>query len=64
MQKHVGTLLAIPGVTGVAIGEMECGEPCILVLVMERRRDLLRKIPRSLDGYTVKIEVSGKIEPL
>lgn len=64
MQEHVSSLMAISGVAGVAIGEGSDGEPCILVLIVERREELLRRIPRSLDGYPVKIEVSGKIEPL
>lgn len=63
MQEHVASLMAIPGVTGVAIGEISDGKPCILILIVEHKKELLRKIPMSIDGYPVKIEVSGKIEP-
>ena len=64
MEAHVDDLMAIPGVVGVAIGELKDGTPCIQVLVVERTRELRRKIPKNLEGHPVDIVVSGVIKPL
>lgn len=64
MEAHVDELMAIPGVTGVAIGELKDGTPCIQVLVAERTKELRRRIPKTLEGHPVDIVVSGVIEPL
>jgi hypothetical protein len=64
MEAHVDDLMAIPGVVGVAVGELGDGTPCIQVLVTERTRELRRKIPRTLEGHPVDIVVSGVIRPL
>jgi len=58
-------LLAIPGVAGVAIGLLEDGKtPCLKVLVETASPELAARIPRTLDGQPVVIEVSGAIRPL
>lgn len=64
LQTHTAELMAIPGVTGVAISELEDKTPCIWVLVLEKSEELDRKIPDSLDGHPVKVVVSGEIKPL
>lgn len=64
MADHTGELMAIPGVTGVAIGELEDHTPCILVLVEEETDELARKIPKVLEGHPVRLLVSGKIVPM
>ena len=64
MEAHVDQLMAMPGVVGVAIGELKNGAPCIQVLVIERTRELRRKIPKTLEGYHVDVIVSGVIKPL
>jgi hypothetical protein len=64
MEAHVDSLMAIPGVVGVAIGERKDGAPCIQVLVVEGTRELRRKIPKTLEGHPVDIVVSGVIRPL
>jgi hypothetical protein len=64
MQAHTAEILAIPGVTGLAISELEDKTPCIWVLVVEESEELARKIPDSLEGHPVKIVVSGEIRPL
>jgi hypothetical protein len=64
MEAHAGELMAIPGVAGVAIGELKNGTPCIQVLVVERTAELDRKIPKSLEGHPIDIVVSGVIKPL
>lgn len=64
MQAHTAEIMAIPGVTGLAISELEDKTPCIWVLVIEESEELARKIPDSLEGHPVKIVVSGEIKPL
>ncbi len=54
--------MAIRGVVGT--GEGQRGrKPCIVVLVVDSAPDLARKIPAVLEGYSIRIEVSGEIRP-
>lgn len=64
MDAHVDALMDIAGVTGVAIGELEDGTPCIQVLVVEKRDDIVKKIPDDIEGHPVDIIESGVIRPL
>ena len=64
MEAHVDGLMAIPGVTGVAVGETENGTPCILVLVVEETEEINQKIPDQLEGHPVRLMVSGEIKPM
>ena len=64
MNSHVDSLMAIPGVTGVAIGELKDGTPCIKALVLNESEEIIRKIPKTLEGYPVDIMVTGVIRPM
>lgn len=64
MNSHVDSLMAIPGVTGVAIGELKDGTPCIQVLVFRDTKDVRKSIPTAIEGYPVDIIVSGEIRPM
>jgi hypothetical protein len=64
METHADTLMATPGVTGVAVGALEDGTPCILVLILEDSEEIKSRIPKTLEGYPVQIMVSGLIEPM
>ena len=64
MEAHTSELMAIPGVTGVAIGALDNGSPCILVLVLKETDELNRKIPQKLEGHPVRIFESGEIKPM
>lgn len=64
MSDHAAELMALPGVTGVAIGELDDHTPCILVLV-DTETDTLRKaVPAKLEGHPTKLYVTGKIVPM
>lgn len=63
-EAHIAELMAIPGVTGVALGKLEDDTPCILVLVEEETDDLKKRIPAALEGHPVRILESGLIKPL
>lgn len=64
VDRHAAELMAIPGVAGVFIGELDDKTPCILVLVIEESETLNRAIPDSLEGHPVKVEVSGEFKPM
>lgn len=64
MNDHAGELMAIPGVTGIAVGALDDGTPCILVLVVEATDALRRRIPGNLEEHPVKIVASGRIGPM
>ena len=64
MNDHVSDLMKIPGVVGVAVGELEDKRPCIQVLVVERTDEIDRKVPKTLEGHPVSIIVSGIIKPM
>jgi hypothetical protein len=54
--------MAIPGVVGTAQGE-ENGRPCVMVYVKQSGEAIERAIPSSLEGFPVRIQVSGPIGP-
>ena len=64
MNAHVDQLMALPGVTAVAIGQLADGTPCIRVYVVEWNRETARRIPDRLEGHPVEVEESGVIRPL
>lgn len=64
MNSHVDELMSIPGVVGVAVGELDDKTPCILVLVVEESEEISRRIPKKLEGHPVRLFVSGEIKPM
>jgi len=64
MEANVDELMAIPGVTAVAIGALEDGTACIRVYVIESSKEIRESIPANLEGHPVVVEVSGEIRPL
>jgi hypothetical protein len=64
MEAHAGELMAIEGVTAVAVGALEDGTPCIQVYVVEKTDNVVRRIPKTLGGHPVIVEESGIIRPM
>ena len=60
-RQHESSIMNVPGVVGVGIGECE-GEPCIRVLVEDRTPELESRIPKELEGFKVDIEATGPIQ--
>ncbi len=61
LQKYTQKWMEIPGVTGTGEGKSG-GKPCVMVLI-EHKSDLIKKkIPKTIDGYKVILEETGKIE--
>lgn len=63
LKKHTGTLMAMPGVVGVAEGKSQ-DKPCITVFVVARNPELLGQIPNTIEGYPLKVEESGEFRAL
>lgn len=59
-RRHEQQLMNIPGVTAVGIGEQN-GQSVIVIMVNQRTEELNQKLPSQLEGFGVKIEVSGEI---
>jgi hypothetical protein len=62
-ERHESSIMSVPGVVGVGIGECE-GEPCIKVFVEDRTPELQRRIPERLEGFKVDIEATGPFQAL
>ncbi len=54
--------MSIPGVIGVGEGALDDGTPCRLILVIELTDQVRKSVPENIDGYPVKIEVTGEIK--
>jgi hypothetical protein len=63
-EANIPTLMALDGVVGVAIGELDDHTPCIVVYVVEMTETLRAALPKTLEGHPVRVEVSGEIRPL
>lgn len=61
--RHATELMGIPGVVGVYEGETE-GRPVLRVMVLSRADSTLKRIPKTLEGYDVEVEVGGPIKPM
>ena len=64
MESNVDELMAIDGVTGVAIGETDTGVPCILILILTESDEIKSRLPKSIEGHPVRLMVSGEIKPM
>jgi glucose-6-phosphate isomerase len=60
LEKHETRLMNIPGVVGVGIGGSETG-PVILVMVRDRATAKTQAVPPTIEGFPVKVDVSGEI---
>jgi hypothetical protein len=61
--RNAEKLMGIPGVVGVYEGET-AGKPVLRVMVVSRADSTLERIPKTLDGYDVEIEVGGPVRPM
>jgi hypothetical protein len=58
LAAHNDSLLRIPGVVGTAIGVCD-GAPCIRVFVADSAAAKRTGLSPKLDGYPLRVEVSG-----
>lgn len=64
LDAHDEELMEIPGVVGVAVGQLEDQTPALLVLVIEETDEIRRRVPKTIEGHPTKIMVTGEIKPL
>jgi len=64
LAAHTPALMALPGVVGTYQGARPDGSSVIVVMVAERSRELQRRIPKTLEGWPVEIEVTGEIRAM
>ena len=62
LAAHADSLMALPGVVGTAIGLCD-GEKCIKVMVADSNAAARSRIPATLEGYRVVVEVTGMLRP-
>lgn len=62
LAAHNDSLMAVPGVVATAIGRCN-NAPCIRILVSHVTDEVQRRVPRQLEGFPVRIDVSGPIVP-
>ncbi|CCE23874.1 conserved exported protein of unknown function [Methylotuvimicrobium alcaliphilum 20Z] len=60
--KHQPELLQLPGVVSVGIGLDEEGRQAIIVGLAEDNRNDKVRIPETIEGYSVKVQVVGTIK--
>jgi len=63
-EEHSSALMHIPGVVGTAVGALADGTPYIAVFVEERTPELEAQIPDQLEGYPVRVRVTGTFRAL
>lgn len=63
LKEHTNELMSVPGVVGTAQGLCD-DKPCIKVYVIKKTAGLDQKIPHTLEGYPVSIEVTGEFKAL
>ena len=65
LADHDDRLLKIPGVVGVYVALLEDGKtPCLKVMLAEQNKELMRALPKSIEGHPVVTEVTGELRPL
>ena len=62
LEHHNDSLMSLPGVVGTAIGLCD-DAPCIRVFVADRASTQGARIPARLEGYPVRVEVTGPVRP-
>lgn len=62
-EEYTKAFMAIPGVVGTAVGSAGNGLHYILVLVEELTPEIGTMLPKEIEGYPVRIELTGKLKP-
>lgn len=60
LDKYQDQLMSLPGVVGIGVGA-SAGQPVLVVMVAELSPQIKAAIPRRIEGYDVRVEVTGEI---
>jgi hypothetical protein len=60
--KHAERLMAMPGVVSVGIGKNPDGQFVIIVGLDGPRPKTVEQIPKVLEGYPVRAEITGPVK--
>jgi hypothetical protein len=64
LAAHTPELMALPGVVGTYQGARPDGTPAIVVMLARADAALERRIPRVLEGWPVRLEVTGELRAM
>jgi hypothetical protein len=64
LASHTPELMALPGVAGTYQGARPDGAPVIVVMLARSDAGLERRIPRTLEGWPVVLEITGEIRAM
>lgn len=59
-RRHEDRLMALPGVSGVGIGQNAIGDEAIIIYLEER--SAAAGLPTEIEGYEVVVKLTGIIE--
>lgn len=62
LERQSAAWMSIPGVVGTGIGTCD-GVRCLKVFVVERTPEIESRIPAGVEGYPVRVEVTGRVRP-
>lgn len=60
--RHAPRILALPGVVSVGIGRDPEGREVIVVGLDRARPDTQSRLPAELEGYRVRVQVTGPLK--
>jgi hypothetical protein len=60
--QHADRLLSLPGVISVGVGRRPDGTEVIVVGLDRSRPEAKAKVPQTLGGYPVRIEIVGEVK--
>jgi hypothetical protein len=64
LAAHEKALMKIPGVVGIYVGVLDDGKsPCLKIMLAQRTPEA-NQIPAQIDGWPVRVELTGEIRPL
>lgn len=59
--RHEKRLMAMPGVVSIGIGREPDGKPVIVIGLDGPRPETVKDLPQSLEGYPVRVKITGPI---
>jgi hypothetical protein len=64
LAAHTSELMALPGVVGTYEGARPDGAPVIIVMLARPDPASKRRIPRQLEGWPVRVEITGELRAM